>query len=304
VSALKVVAVLNNKGGVGKTTLTTNLGVAVALEGKRVLMIDADAQANLTFSFLPWTTWEKEYSTKTLLKFFDPLVNKTKEISSLKSFAIPLNIHGAKFDLISSHLNLMDVDMSLAINLGSSPKSKYAENYLTIYSYLRSAISAVQDEYDLVLIDCPPNFHIVTRNVFAASDCYLVPAKMDFLSTFGLKELTNTKGRQFVQEYNNYVQIMGPPAQAINPTIVGVVATMIELHQGEPILTERGFIGRLKIDGYPLFNTRIRANSKRYGPAPLNGIPVILSQDSDDVALAIKAELRNLSREFIEKAGI
>ena len=121
VSSLKVVSVINYKGGVGKTTITSNIAAYAASQGKRVLMIDLDPQTNLTFSFMSSKEWEDEYAkSKTLKNFFLPIINGAPKKIALGTLVIPLEVQGLKMGLISSHLELIDIDTDLAACLGGA----------------------------------------------------------------------------------------------------------------------------------------------------------------------------------------
>ena len=105
---MKVVSVINYKGGVGKTTLVSNLAAYAASQGKRVLMIDLDPQMSLTLSFMPVEAWERSYADiKTLKNFFNAIINSMTP-PDLSELAIPvsslLSLSGSRLDLISSHL--------------------------------------------------------------------------------------------------------------------------------------------------------------------------------------------------------
>ena len=209
VSSLKVVSVINYKGGVGKTTITSNIAAYAASEGKRVLMIDLDPQTNLTFSFMSSKEWEDKYAqAKTLKNFFRPIINGSSKRISLESLVIPLDVQGLKMGLVSSHLELIDIDTDLAACLGGANINIMNRNFLRVHSHLRDGLSKLKNDYDLVLIDCPPNFNTVVKNAITASDYYLVPAKMDYLSTLGIEQLDRNT-RKYVKSHNDYVAQIG-----------------------------------------------------------------------------------------------
>ena len=118
---MKIVSVINYKGGVGKTTLTANIGAELALRGKNVLMIDLDPQASLTFSFVSPENWKDNYaSAKTIKEWFrfknqdfNDLVIKPSQVQNWL-------IGKGTLDLISSHLDLINVDLELATRLGGA----------------------------------------------------------------------------------------------------------------------------------------------------------------------------------------
>ena len=226
---MKVVSVMNYKGGVGKTTITSNLAAHIASRGKRVLMVDIDPQTNLTFSFIDHAVWEEQYAEgKTLKNFFRPILDGSKKRIPLSSLIISLPVGGVNIDIISSHLDLIDIDTQLAANLGGGNlmNPKYSANvYLDVHNYLHDDIKTLKERYDLILIDCAPNFNIVTKNALVASNHYLVPSKMDYLSTFGVEQL-NRNIKKFTEQYNEYTKNTDDK-MAITPTILGVVATMV-----------------------------------------------------------------------------
>src|SRR5262245_12036800 len=134
---MKIVSVINYKGGVGKTSLTANLAAELALKDLRVLMIDLDAQASLTFSFIPPDAWEKDFAAdKTIKSWFESFDSGTpKSLSSLiytpskvKSY---LNGHG-QLDLIFSHLGLINVDLELATKLGGASIAQAKKNFISV----------------------------------------------------------------------------------------------------------------------------------------------------------------------------
>ena len=310
VSPLKVVSVINYKGGVGKTTITSNIAAYAASEGKRVLMIDLDPQTNLTFSFMSSKEWEDEYAkAKTLKNFFRPIINGSSKRISLRSLVIPLEVQGLKLGLISSHLELIDIDTDLAACLGGANINIMNRNFLRVHSHLREGLSKLKNDYDLILIDCPPNFNTVVKNAITASDYYLVPAKMDYLSTLGIEQL-HRNTTKYVKSYNEYVAQVGEGEDefsSISPVMLGVVPTMLTVHDGAPIQANQHYLDQVQSKGYYLFPWT-RHNNTFYAYAPERGIPVIISQATnppgEKTGDKILEELRELSKTFIGKAGI
>lgn len=305
VSSLKVVSVINYKGGVGKTTITSNIAAYAASEGKRVLMIDLDPQTNLTFSFMSSKEWEDKYAqAKTLKNFFRPIINGSSKRISLGSLVIPLEVQGLKMGLVSSHLELIDIDTDLAACLGGANINIMNRNFLRVHSHLRDGLSKLKNDYDLVLIDCPPNFNTVVKNAITASDYYLVPAKMDYLSTLGIEQLDRNT-RKYVKSHNDYVAQIGEGEDEfsrIAPAMLGVVPTMLTMRDG-PIQANQHYIDQVKSQGYYLFPW-LRENSTLYAPAPQNGIPVILSSlPATTTGQGVLEELRSLSKDFMKKVG-
>jgi cellulose biosynthesis protein BcsQ len=120
---MKVVSVINYKGGVGKTSLTANLAAQLAWEKRRVLLIDLDAQASLTFSFISPDVWEKDFSEKKTIKSWFESFDSGKPISLASLIDTPQRVKGmlhgkGKLDIIYSHLGLINVDLELATKLG------------------------------------------------------------------------------------------------------------------------------------------------------------------------------------------
>lgn len=302
VSSLKVVSVINYKGGVGKTTITSNIAAYAASQGKRVLMIDLDPQTNLTFSFMSSKEWEDEYAkSKTLKNFFLPIINGAPKKIALGTLVIPLEVQGLKMGLISSHLELIDIDTDLAACLGGANINIMNRNFLRVHSHLREGLSKLKNDYDLILIDCPPNFNTVVKNAITASDCYLVPAKMDYLSTLGIEQLYRNTSK-YAKNYNSYIAQIGEDEFSnIAPRMLGVVPTMLTLYNGSPVQANQHYIDQVKSQGYDLFPW-LRENSTIYAPAPQNGIPAILSSlPGTPTAQGVLDELRDMCKTFMQK---
>lgn len=295
---MKVVSVINYKGGVGKTTITANLASEMVSKGKKVLVIDLDPQANLTFSYIKVEEWREGYEkSKTIKHWFDSLVDGTKPVPNFEELIVTQN----GVDLICSHLGLIDVDIELAAGLSAGTERQHKHNFVKTYSYIKNELQKLKDKYEVVLFDCPPNFSIVTKNALIASDYYIVPAKMDYLSTLGINTLKNHV-ETLVEQYNNYVS---DTEYKVNPQFLGVIATMVAVRNNEPISAQKAYIEQLKRGGIVLFKTMIRENKTIYADAPEYGIQVVSKNVSPGSTYGqVVTELKDLTDEFMKKVGV
>lgn len=290
---MKVVAIINHKGGVGKTTLTANLGAGLAARGQKVLLIDLDAQASLTVSFFTQNEFTDDLLPRRTIKhWYDGVGTGDAMDDPAALVSSPPRVHGklrrgsGHLDLIAAHRDLADVETALAAQLLSAPG-----HFETLHSRLRRALShKAMAEYDIVLIDCAPNFGLIAKNAVAAADMLLIPTKPDYLSTNGIDSL-GLKIRDFTVEYNQLGAgpIARPPA--------AVVFTMVQSQNGEPIEAQRSVISRIEARRVPTFTTTIRDSKSVYGPAPEHGVPVILG----GTGRAATRELRDLVSELSDR---
>ncbi|MBQ7734282.1 MAG: AAA family ATPase [Synergistaceae bacterium] len=309
---MKVVSIINYKGGVGKTTLTANLGAYAALHGLRVLLIDLDPQTHLTFSFMTQEQWRIKYEKKKTLKnYFDSLIDEHGE-NSLASLVIPLNyIFCMKLDIISSHLELADMDMKLAGKCTASNTSQLASNSLRMYNYLRSGLKELNDEYDLVLIDCAPNFNALVRNAIIASDYYLVPARLDYLSSLGIDNLQDNV-KKFFAEYEVFLKYrpdLGYEPASIN--MLGVVPMMVEVLRDKVIKAHQEYEDKMKKLKYRIF-PHVMYNSKVFTPDRITEGPVVLEamkhsakkQAKGSALYKVIVDFEALGNEFLANLGL
>lgn len=177
-----VIAVTNQKGGVGKTTTAVNLTASLGEMGKRVLLVDADPQGNST-SGLGVNKRELKAST------YDMLVSGSKagEITLSTPFK-NVSVIPAGIDLAAAEMELIDI-----------PERAYR---------MRNSILPVKESYDYIIIDCPPSLGLVTINALAASDTILIPIQCEFYALEGLSQLMATV-RQVKRLYNNRIDIEG-----------------------------------------------------------------------------------------------
>lgn len=305
---MRTISVINYKGGVGKTTLTANLAAELAQRDRNILLIDLDPQASLTFSFITPQEWLAEFSeSKTIKNWFESFENKT--LLNLKELIFaPKKINSkskvkGKLDMIASHLELINIDLELATELGGVTLKQTKKNFLKVHRRLAQGIKQIKNEYDLIFIDCPPNFNIVTKNAIVASDYLLIPAKPDYLSTIGISYL-NRSVRRLLEDYNDYVKTDDEDLEKqISPKILGVVFTMVQVYGGNPISILRQYIQQTKNLEIPVFTNFIRENKNIFSDAPTYSVPVVLVDDNSQTHRGIINEIENIVNELEQQLG-
>ena len=161
----KIISVANQKGGVGKTTTTVNLCTILAKKGKKVLLIDADPQGNATSGL----GVEKEAELST----YDVLVNDTKMNEAV------INTEIKNLDACPSNISLAGAEVELVSMMSREQR-------------LKEKLDEVKEEYDYILIDCPPSLGLITLNAFTASNSVLIPVQCEYFALEGLGQLLNT----------------------------------------------------------------------------------------------------------------
>ena len=311
-AGVKIVSVINYKGGVGKTTLTANLAAELAHCGKRVLVLDMDAQCSLTFSFVTPDYWDSElggedgaHDDRTIKRWFDGIVDEDREDIGLDELVLRdlkvgghLGDTGGCLHLIPSHLGLINIDLELAYLLSGAAPSRLHQRRARVFGQLRRHLNdyATAAGYDYVLIDCPPNFNIVTKNAIVASHQILIPAKPDYLSTLGIDYLLRSL-RTLVAEFNEDSKSL-----TIDPDILGVIFTMIQILNGRPIGVQRQYM-RAEAIAVPVFRSTIRENKTIFGDAPEDGTPVVLRSAVREPYTGIVREMKSLAVEFLKRSG-
>ena len=306
---MKIISVMNYKGGVGKTTVTANLAAEMAFRGKKILAIDLDPQASLTFSFISVDEWRKNFeSSKTIKNWYDAFIDKDTDLNLASLIGRPSRANigsaGGKLDLICSHLALINVDLELATRLMGGTERDLRNNYLRVHSRLKQGLKSLNaGDYDYILIDCPPNFNIVTKTAIAASDYILLPTKPDYLSTLGIGQLTKHVG-ELEGTYNKYVSESGGSEwKAISPRILGVLFTMIMIRNGTPISAQEQYIEQVKRSKIATLRTHIRENKTVYADAPEYGMPVVIKRVTGKTYKDVQKELEDLTTEVLGMVG-
>ena len=186
-SNCKVIALTNQKGGVGKTTTAVNLGVCLAKQGKKVLLIDADAQANLTMSLGINRPDELPLSLAPIMQ--DIIDDKPIDVQK------GILHHGEGVDLLPSNIELSGLEVRLI-------------NAISRERVLKTCINEVKKNYDYVLIDCMPSLGMLTINALAAADSVVIPTQPHYLSAKGLELLLRSVSK-VRKQINPHLRIDG-----------------------------------------------------------------------------------------------
>lgn len=186
----RIIAMINLKGGVAKTTTTFATALIMAGEfGKRVLVIDLDPQTNITVMLVGEDRWKKlNDAHHTLAQLFaDALVPDSEpklfDLKATLQRGVGNVSEATTVDLLPSSLELIDVQD----HLGSMPSGRFFANVPT--EILSRATRGILDDYDYVLIDCPPNLGLITLNGLRIADGYVIPTVPDVLSTYGIPQI-------------------------------------------------------------------------------------------------------------------
>ena len=183
----RVIAIANQKGGVGKTTTTSNLGIGLARQGKKVLLIDADAQGSLTASL---GIREPDRLEITLATIMGNIINDEEIRSDCGILS-----HDEGVDFIPGNIELSGLETSLI-------------NVMSRETVLRTYIELQRDNYDYILIDCMPSLGMITINVFTCADSILIPVQAAYLPIKGLEQLIKTIGK-VKRQINQKLEIEG-----------------------------------------------------------------------------------------------
>ena len=250
----KTISIVNQKGGVGKTTTAVNLAAALGLQKQRVLMVDIDPQGNCTSGF-GIEKQNLETSSYEVLIDQEPARNAILTTKFKNVDVLP-----ASMDLAGAELELVDIH------------GRHAR--------LKQALAAVKDDYDFILLDCPPSLGLITLNALTASDTFLVPIQCEYYALEGLSQLLNTV-KTIKRLYNPDIELEG------------VVLTMFDNRLN---LTQQVVAEVKKYFPNKVFETAIPRNV-RLSEAPSFGMPVLYYDRGSKGSMAYIA----LAREVIKK---
>lgn len=183
----RVIAIANQKGGVGKTTTCVNLGIGLARKGKRVLLVEADAQGSLSVSL---GIQEPDELEMTLVQILGKVINE-EEINLEEGICH----HEEGIDFIPANIELAGLETSLV-------------NVMSREQILRLYLEEIKDRYDYILIDCMPSLGMITINTLVAADSVLIPVEAAYLPVKGLQQLIKTIGKVH-RQLNRKLSILG-----------------------------------------------------------------------------------------------
>jgi chromosome partitioning protein len=254
----RIIAIANQKGGVGKTTTSINLSACLAELGKKVLVIDLDPQGNTTSGF----GIDKEEMENTVYELM------LGECSIRESMTQVENIE--HLSLIPSNVNLAGAEIEL---LGINEKE-----YI-----LKNAVDYIRDDYDFIIIDCPPSLNMLTVNAMTTADSILVPIQCEYYALEGISQLIHTI--DLVQERLNP-----------NLKIDGVVFTMYDARTN----LSSDVVDTVKENLNATVYQTIIPRNVRLAEAPSHGLPINLYDAKSSGA----ESYRNLAKEIIERKDV
>ena len=280
-----VIACINLKGGVGKTTTTVAIAEFMAAEyGKRVLVIDLDPQTNATTMLIGEERWsELNAEGKTLAQLFKDALQEDSAPKFDIDEAIQSQVSNVqavrKLDLLPSSLDLIDVQDRLA---GMSSGKFFSKNPTDI---LRLATRNVLDDYDVVLVDCPPNLGIITLNGLRIAHGYIIPTIPDVLSTYGIPQIVK-RVKQFSDSIGEDIEPLGIVISKYREQATTHTNTLRQM--------------RRKADA-PLFKTIIAENNKAADAAEFR----VVSTLRQKWGYAGQFDTyKGLTEEIMERAGV
>ncbi len=225
----KVISFINLKGGVAKTTTTVGVATVLAGEyGKKVLVVDLDPQTNCTTMLIGEEKWkELDDHNHTLAVLFEDVINETHnfdiDATLQKNVSKIANVQG--LDLIPSSLKMIDIQDRLA----TIPQGKFFANNPT--EIIKKAIKPIINNYDYVLIDCPPNMGLITLNGLRISDGYIIPTIPDVLSTYGIPQIIS-RVREFSDNIGEEIECLGIVATKVRGQSSLHARTLEQLKRG------------------------------------------------------------------------
>ena len=258
----KIISLVNQKGGVGKTTTSINLSASLAVEGMNVLLVDLDPQGNATTG----VGFNKGDIDKSVYEVF----NDTKSIDE-----VILKTRFRGLDLLPSSLQLAGIDIELIEKGRENPSFQKSFQF-------KKAIDLIRNNYDYIIVDCPPSLGLITTNALTASDSVIIPVQCEFFALEGITQLLNA--------------IM-LTKKKLNPSLnlEGVLLTMFDSRANLSIEVIEEIRSYFKDKVYTTLIPRLI----RLAEAPSHGKPIIAYDPKSKGSLAYL----NLAKEVIERNG-
>ena len=256
----KIISVANQKGGVGKTTTTVNLSTILAKKGKKVLLIDTDPQGNATSGL--------GVSKDVELSVYDILIGDTEFDETLQETAIK------NLKVCPSNISLAGAEVQLVSMMSREQR-------------LKTKLDKIKDQYDYILIDCPPSLGLVTLNAFTASDSVLIPVQCEYFALEGLGQLLNTVN--LVKKHLNK-----------NLEIEGALLTMYDARTN---LSNQVVKEVKKYFEDKVYKTVIPRNV-RLSEAPSYGMPITVYDPRSKGAKAYEKFAKELLKNYYRELGV
>jgi chromosome partitioning protein len=265
----KIIAVSTNKGGVLKTSITTNLAGLFAKEGKKVLIVDTDNQGNSALTFGADAD-ELEKTT------YDVLVNGIHPSEAI------INLY-ENIDLLPSNDDMSMFEFDVLLN---------ADKYENVFMLLKNALEKIKDQYDVILIDSPPNLGLNTGNVLTAAEQVLIPFQPETYSMRSLMKILDVI-QKFKESYNPNLQVLG------------VVATLVRSYttlHSDVMKQSRQYTQEL---GIKMFDVVIPHSVKGAATVYDEALPTVLSLKSNHSDYhKLVAAYEELYKEIKEQQGV
>lgn len=247
----QIIAICNQKGGVGKTTTTIHVGVGLAASGKRVLLVDADPQASMTVAL--------GYQSG-LAATLSPILHGIMQDDTIDTYAGILH-HAEGIDLIAADIGLASVELAMI--------SAMAREYV-----MRQALAPLVATYDYILIDCPPTLSMLTLNALTAADHVMIPVTPQYLAAKGLELLLNTISK-VQRQLNSGIVIDGILMTMVTPQTINCKDIIA--------IIESTYANHIRI-----YKSRI-PRTVRLPESSANGQSIYLTDPSGKAAVAYRA---------------